>query len=181
MCGVVSIQMTLDKTMEYILPGGIMYVQCPRASLINRYKNGTLVVSTGPLWVQFVMTANGEWKIGHMDFSCQGHEEYVTRSNIKTEPVPNSKKKIPPHQSVIPESPINNWGLPPRVYHILKFADVALTTSEVVFHSLISGSSARESLAAVAFDKEPRLMVKHENEGLCMECCSRGHRHTHVN
>lgn len=43
MCGVVSIQMTLDKTMEYILPGGIMYVQCPRASLINRYKNGTLV------------------------------------------------------------------------------------------------------------------------------------------
>ena len=43
MCGVVSIQMTLDKTMEYILPGGIMYVQCPRASLINRYRNGTLV------------------------------------------------------------------------------------------------------------------------------------------
>jgi len=78
------------------------------------------VVSTGPLWVQFVMTANGEWKIGHMDFSCQGHEEFVTRSTIKTEPVPNSKKKIPPHQSVIPESPINNWGLPPRVYHILK-------------------------------------------------------------
>ncbi|KAK4520363.1 uncharacterized protein ATC70_008497 [Mucor velutinosus] len=166
MCGVVSIQMTLDKTMEYILPGGIMYVQCPRASLINRYKNGTLVVSTGPLWVQFVITANGEWKIGHMDFSCQGHEEFVTRSTIKTEPVPNSKKKIPPHQSVIPESPINNWGLPPRVYHILKFADVALTTSEVVFHSLISGSSARESLAAVAFDKQSRLMVKNEYEDM---------------
>jgi hypothetical protein len=43
MCGVLSIQMTLEKTMEYILPGGIMHVECPRASIINRYKNGTLV------------------------------------------------------------------------------------------------------------------------------------------
>ncbi|CEP08057.1 hypothetical protein [Parasitella parasitica] len=166
MCGVVSIQMTLDKTMEYILPGGIMYVQCPRASFINRYKNGTLVVSTGPLWVQFVMTANGEWKIGHMDFSCQGHEEYVTRTTIKTEPVPSSKKKIPPHQSVIPESPINNWGLPPRVYHILQIADIALRTSEVLFHSIVTGSSARESLGAVALDKQPRLMMKNEREDM---------------
>ncbi|KAI8643527.1 LIM-domain binding protein-domain-containing protein [Parasitella parasitica] len=166
LCGVVSIQMTLDKTMEYILPGGIMYVQCPRASFINRYKNGTLVISTGPLWVQFVMTANGEWKIGHMDFSCQGHEEYVTRTTIKTEPVPSSKKKIPPHQSVIPESPINNWGLPPRVYHILQIADIALRTSEVVFHSIVSGSSARESLGAVAFDKQPRLMMKNDSEDM---------------
>jgi hypothetical protein len=66
------------------------------------------------------MTADGTWKIGHMDFSSQGHEEYITRASIKTEPVPNTKKKIPPLQSVIPESPINKWGVPPRVYHILQ-------------------------------------------------------------
>lgn len=43
LCGVTSIQMNLEKTMEYILPGGIMQVECPRVSIINRYKNGTMV------------------------------------------------------------------------------------------------------------------------------------------
>lgn len=44
--GVTSIQMTIDKTMEYILPGGLMQVECPRVSIINKYKNGTLVSYT---------------------------------------------------------------------------------------------------------------------------------------
>lgn len=43
LCGASSIQMNLEKTMEYILPRGIMQVECPRVSIINRYKNGTMV------------------------------------------------------------------------------------------------------------------------------------------
>jgi hypothetical protein len=43
MCGMVSLQMTLEQTMEYLLPGGLMNVECPRASLINRFNNGSLV------------------------------------------------------------------------------------------------------------------------------------------
>jgi hypothetical protein len=38
--------MTLEQTMEYILPGGIMNVECPRASFIHRFGNGGLVKDT---------------------------------------------------------------------------------------------------------------------------------------
>lgn len=38
-----SIQITINKLMEYILPGGIMQVECPQVSILHKYKNGTLV------------------------------------------------------------------------------------------------------------------------------------------
>jgi hypothetical protein len=47
--GVASIQLTLEQTMEYILPGGQMNVECPRANLIYRYTNGSLVSRTWSL------------------------------------------------------------------------------------------------------------------------------------
>lgn len=43
MCGISSIQMTLEKAAEYIFPGDIMNVECPRVSLVHRYENGILV------------------------------------------------------------------------------------------------------------------------------------------
>lgn len=118
LCGAVSIQMTLEKTMEYILPGGIMNVECPQASFINRYDNGSMVICTGHLWAQFVMTSEGIWKIGHFDFTSKGHEEFINRVNIKEPPAP-TKKKIP-QQQMIPDSLVNKWGVPPRVFHILQ-------------------------------------------------------------
>jgi hypothetical protein len=115
--------MTLEKTMEYILPGGIMNVECPRASFINRFENGSMVISTGHLWVQFVMTAEGIWKIGHFDFTFKGHEEYINRVNVK-EPLPTKKKG--PQPQIIPDSLVNKWGIPPRVFHILQVCLVSV-------------------------------------------------------
>ncbi|GAA5800219.1 hypothetical protein HPULCUR_005644 [Helicostylum pulchrum] len=152
MCGVTSIQMTLEKTMEYILPGGIMNVECPRASLITKYENGSMVISTCHLWVQFIRTIDGIWKIGHLDFNFQGHEEYITRA------ISRSKKKIPPTTQPIPESLVNKWGVPPRLFHILQISDIAPKMSEIVFHSLVSGSTPRESLNATAFSKNTALL-----------------------
>jgi hypothetical protein len=43
MCGISSIQMTLEKTAEYIFPGGIMNVECPRVSFVYKYENGIMV------------------------------------------------------------------------------------------------------------------------------------------
>ena len=106
--------------MEYILPGGAMYVQCPRASIIYRFRNGALTISTGPLWAQFMMAPDGVWKMDHMDFTCEEWDEFMSRSSIKTEPAPTMKKKAPPPQIVLPESPINKWGVPARVYHVLQ-------------------------------------------------------------
>jgi hypothetical protein len=44
MCGISSVQMTLGKTAEYIFPGGIMNVECPKASIVYKYDNGILVI-----------------------------------------------------------------------------------------------------------------------------------------
>jgi hypothetical protein len=41
-CGLESIQLTTDQTMEYFMPSGMM-LECPRSTLIHRYGNGTLV------------------------------------------------------------------------------------------------------------------------------------------
>jgi hypothetical protein len=149
LCGIESIQMTLEKTMEYILPDGIMNVECPRASLIHRFENGSMVILTGHLWVQFVMTLDGTWKIGHLDFNfSQGHQEYINRSSISLQ----GKKK-----QQLPESLVNQWGIPPRVFYLLEIADIAVARmSEIIFHSLVSGSTPRESLQAIALDKQQR-------------------------
>ncbi|KAI9486675.1 MAG: LIM-domain binding protein-domain-containing protein [Benjaminiella poitrasii] len=165
LCGVASIQMTLGKTEEYILAEGVMHVECPRASLLHRYENGTLVISSGPLWAQFVMTSAGVWKINHMEFKCKNHEEYVTKSNIKTGPIPNSKKKAAAHQqSIIPESPISKWSLPTRVVHYLENANVASEADEVVFHSIVTEETGRESMRAIALDYIRGSIVKNEKD-----------------
>lgn len=139
MCGIESIQMTLEKTMEYILPGGgIMNVECPRASLINKFENGSMVILTGHLWVQFNFT-EGNWKIGHLDFNFhQAHEEYIHRSSLTGAGGQKKKNKL------LPESLVNQWGVPPRVFHILEIADLFTPKmSEIVFHSLVSGATPR--------------------------------------
>ncbi|RCH79709.1 hypothetical protein CU098_003944, partial [Rhizopus stolonifer] len=157
LCGISSIQMTLEKTAEYIFPGGIMNVECPRVSFLYKYENGILVASTGHLMVQFTMSSEGVWKIEHMEFSCQGYEEYINRASIKSEPISNSKKKAPLQHSVFPDTPINKWGLPPRVFSILQVSDIAERLGEVIFHSIVSELGPKESLGAIAFHKQQEL------------------------
>jgi hypothetical protein len=148
-CGITSIQMTLEKTMEYILPGGNMNVECPRASLIHKFESGSLVILSGHLWVQFALV-DSVWKIGHLDFTFSGHEEYINRIQIPSPPI--SKKK-----NQLPDSLVNKWGIPPRVFHILQMADIVTPRiSEIIFHSLVAGSTPRESLEAMAFNKQPQ-------------------------
>ncbi|KAG1449992.1 hypothetical protein G6F55_009905 [Rhizopus delemar] len=164
MCSISSVQMTLGKTAEYIFPGGIMNVECPKASIVYKYDNGILVVITGHLIAQFVMSSEGIWKIEHMDFSCQGFEEYIDRASIRSEPIPNSKKKTPPHHSVFPDSPINKWGLPPKLFHILQISDIAERLGEVAFHSIVTGLGPQDSLSAIAFHKQQELVKDNDNE-----------------
>ncbi|KAI9261092.1 LIM-domain binding protein-domain-containing protein [Sporodiniella umbellata] len=163
-CGVNSIQMTLEKTAEYIFPGDIMNVECPRVSFLHKYDNGVLVTSTGHLMVRFTMSSEGVWKIEHMEFSSQGYDEYIDRASIKSEPLPNSKKKVPPQHLVFPETPINKWGLAPRVFNILQISDIAEKLGEVVFHSIVSGTGPKESLGAIAYHKQQELSRDHDED-----------------
>jgi hypothetical protein len=78
------------------------------------------VVSTGHLWVQFLIGPDGSWKIDHLDFECKGHEEFISRAKIAVEPPTPSTKKKQQNKTTVPNSVINEWGVPPRVYHLLQ-------------------------------------------------------------
>ncbi|ORZ23612.1 LIM-domain binding protein-domain-containing protein [Absidia repens] len=151
-CGVSSIQLTLEQTMEFILPGGQMNVECPRANFIYRYNNGTLVSSTGHLWVRFSLTPDRIWKIKHFEFACQRNEEFISRSHLVLNKDGSKLKKS--NKNALPESPINAWGIPPKAFHILQMMDAAVQMDDILFYSLIAGTTAKDSLAALAFNME---------------------------
>ncbi|KAF7722545.1 hypothetical protein EC973_002969 [Apophysomyces ossiformis] len=158
-CGVISIQLTLEQTTEYILPGGLMNVECPRARLIHRYDNGSLVVSTGHLMVQFASSTPGIWKIEILHFATQEHEEFLARDTLlanadKSKPTTgnNGSSTVVP----LPDSAINAWGVPERL------ADAAQRFNNVAFHAIVNNTTPRESLNAIAFSVRQQLAKAHE-------------------
>lgn len=137
-CQVTSIKLTMDQTMEYILPQGMM-VECPVSSFIYRYDNDTMVVLTGH--TSIVLRADlgqSNLKIQHWNFTCHQVEEFISRNSVTdvapapppTPPVTTKKKgKQQPQQhpqqqnppgKQVPESLVNEYGLPERVYSLLK-------------------------------------------------------------
>jgi hypothetical protein len=66
------------------------------------------------------MGPDGSWKIDHLDFACKGHEEFISRTKIAVEPPTPSTKKKQQNKTTVPNSVINEWGVPPRVYHMLQ-------------------------------------------------------------
>ncbi|ORZ20208.1 LIM-domain binding protein-domain-containing protein [Absidia repens] len=139
-CQLISIKLTMDQTMEYILPQGMM-VDCPVSSFIYRYDNDTMVVMTGRTSVTLRMDPiQGNLKIHQWNFVCHHVEEFISRHGV-VDPVPppapptppiTTKKKgkqqhPPPAPKIIgkqvPNSLVNEWGLPDRVYELLKMSD----------------------------------------------------------
>lgn len=115
--------------MEYFLPTGMM-LECPRSSLIYRYKNGTLVILSGELSVLFNMDQNdGVLKIHQWKFTCNHHDEYIARSKLvaaETTHAPKKKSKAAAAAAAIatpsfhtPEVLVNSYGLPNRITELL--------------------------------------------------------------
>ncbi|CAO3611767.1 unnamed protein product [Mucor hiemalis] len=155
-CDLESIQLTTDQTMEYFLPTGMM-LECPRSSLIYRYKNGTLVILSGELSVLFNMDQNdGVLKIHQWKFKCNHHDEYIARSKLVSADTNAALKKKPkgtpkPPSFHAPEVLVNSWGLPNRITELLNITDASNRFSEVVFFSQLTGLPPQESLAAMSF------------------------------
>ncbi|CAO3628878.1 unnamed protein product [Cunninghamella blakesleeana] len=155
-CGVLSIQFALDHTIENMLSATHMVINCPKANLIYRYENGGLVLSNGHLWIQFALTKEGILKINYLEFICYGNEEFTATSNLlKKENATKSSKKNN-KLSIIPDSSINAWGLPHRAYQVLRLLDTTARFEDIVFYSLVNGSTAHESLPGLAFTLESR-------------------------
>lgn len=123
-CELESMQLTTDQTMEYFLPTGMM-LECPRSSIIHRYKNGTLVILSGELSVLFNLDQNdGVLKIHQWKFNCTHHDEYIARSKlVPVDMNAASKKKIKAKLSLpafhTPEIMVNSWGVPERMTNLL--------------------------------------------------------------
>ncbi|KAG0173820.1 hypothetical protein DFQ28_008100 [Apophysomyces sp. BC1034] len=174
-CGVISIQLTLEQTTEYILAGGLMNVECPQARLIHRYDNGSLVVSTGHLMVQFALNTAGIWKIEILHFATQGHEEFLARDTLLSngdKGKSNTSNSSSPTIVPLPESAVNAWGVPERVYHILDLADAAQRFQHVAFHAIVNNSAPRESLNAIAYNVRQQLAKANEASASGKSCKS---------
>lgn len=139
-CGVISMQLTLDQTVEYFLPNG-MLLECPRSSFIFRYASGSLVVFSGTLTARLTLDVrSATLKIAHLDFEVLKHEEFVARQNLQTStPQKRSKQSAKKSTLSIPESPVGEWGLPPRIINLLQMTSSVTSFAEVVFTSLVAG------------------------------------------
>ncbi|ORX57472.1 hypothetical protein DM01DRAFT_1334090 [Hesseltinella vesiculosa] len=139
-CQVTSIQFHTDQTLEYFLAQGMM-VKCPTSSFIYRYTNSSMVVMTGETSMILRLDPNEDClKIQEWTFSCEKVEEFISRTSL-TDFVPPSpkRKKQPAPGSVGKQAPIslvNEWGLPERVYALLKMIDAMSKRGEVGFYSL---------------------------------------------
>ncbi|CAO3633378.1 unnamed protein product [Cunninghamella echinulata] len=155
-CQVTSIQLTMDQTIEYIVPRG-MCLECPISSFIYRYSNGTMVILSGRTSVILEKDINhNQWKIQQWTFSCDNVEELVSRASLIDLPPPSTptlgKKKITKQQQQqqaqlqqqsiigkqVPPSLVNDWGLPDRVYALLYMCHIMSNHSEDAFLSLFS-------------------------------------------
>ncbi|KAI9322914.1 LIM-domain binding protein-domain-containing protein [Dichotomocladium elegans] len=160
LCGVTSMQLTLDQTNIFLMPNTIM-LECPRSSFIYRYSNGSLVVLSGTLTVDLITdTRNGGLKIELFNFECAIHEEFISRQYIQTvapQPPPASKKKskaankksganILPPTPILPDSAITPWGIPARIVHLLEISDTAYLFADIPFYSIIADLSANLAL-----------------------------------
>ncbi|KAI7892971.1 LIM-domain binding protein-domain-containing protein [Mucor mucedo] len=177
-CDLESIQLTTDQTMEYFLPTGMM-LECPRSSLIHRYTNGTLVILSGELSVLFNSDPNdGLLKIHQWKFTCHGHDEYIARSqlsmvDVNAASITKKKLKSNNHNKtptvLTPQSLVNQWGLPERVYQLLRIIDTSARLGEVAFFSLVTGLNPKDALTAMSFSIHQKMTGSYPPQPQVME------------
>ena len=122
-CGVESIQLTMVETNETIegpSPRDLKF-ECFQTSFIFRYKNGFIVILTGHLTVKLTASTDDELKIDHWAFDANKPQQFVEHSLIVDQPPPKNKRggKQASNRS-IPQSPVNEWGIPQRFDHFLQ-------------------------------------------------------------
>ncbi|KAI9493667.1 LIM-domain binding protein-domain-containing protein [Zychaea mexicana] len=163
-CGVTSLQLTMDQTNEYFLDKA-MLLECPRSSFIYRYENGSLVILFGVLSVVLVSdSVSGSLKIEKFDFECSKHEEFVARQNINIVSTPAKKKGKKPPPSILPDSPVSEWGVPARILQLMLISDTAATFSEIAFTAITTVVPPAMALKIRANFAQQHLMELHRRQ-----------------
>ncbi|KAI9323786.1 LIM-domain binding protein-domain-containing protein [Dichotomocladium elegans] len=165
-CHVSSMQMTLERSSETILADESVNIDCSRASLIHRYQNGEMVVLTGSLEAQFRRMDDGIFKIEKMEIRCSTHAEFIERTRmiemLTTTSKTSKAKGAAAVKNAQNESPVNEWGIPSRLYEWLKVAETMGRIDEIMFYSQVTNATPRESLQSLAYEA---TLQNHESAG----------------
>ncbi|CAG8433213.1 525_t:CDS:10 [Ambispora gerdemannii] len=126
--GVTGIQLILGHAREHVSPGynGLHAghtVDCPRATMIYSYENGTRIVATGHLRVRLTLAL----KIEYMDFATRKHEEYIPREA----------------KDILPPSPVNDYGIPVKTLRSLEIAEGVAQLDDLITITLHSNQGPR--------------------------------------
>ncbi|CAG8503390.1 1632_t:CDS:2 [Ambispora leptoticha] len=129
--GVTGIQLILGHAREHVSSGfnGTTLghtVDCPRATMIYSYENGTRIVATGHLKVKMTYGL----KIEYMDFTTKKHEEYIPREVKDT----------------LPPSPVNDYGIPVKTLRSLEIAEGVAQLDDLINITLKTNQGPKHSL-----------------------------------
>ncbi|CAG8434129.1 4737_t:CDS:2 [Ambispora gerdemannii] len=118
--GVTSIQLILGSPKEQDMGNGCQ-LDCPKASMVYYYENGSQVVHSGHLIVMFNQTS----KINSFEFRTRNFTEYIPRSHV-TKNMPND----------IESSVVSEFGIPQRTLRCLDLAEGSDLIQGVMMESM---------------------------------------------
>ncbi|OLL24688.1 Adhesion defective protein 1, partial [Neolecta irregularis DAH-3] len=154
--GIRQMQLLLDGPRDFMLPTGMLLVECPRASIIYWFENGIQVTVAGHLRVFYLP---GVMRIDTFDFLTQSHFELIPRNILcKPSPVPTSVESSPTpstntrrHSQVseeirIPESLVNDFGITPKAMRCLEIVESLSYMRELMSFSASQDAAPTTSL-----------------------------------
>lgn len=87
---------------------------------------------------------DGILKIHQWKFSCNQHDEYIARSKlVPVDANAASKKKLKSPKTPTfhtPHSLVNNWGLPQRIYELLRVNNIEICPSFILVKNLLKNT-----------------------------------------
>ncbi|CAA20316.1 Adhesion defective protein [Schizosaccharomyces pombe] len=158
----------LGNTKEFAIPNNGYFVESSRASILYQYQGGVQVIVSGHLRAHFFRAPL--LKLDSLEFSAVGHSEYLLRElmtnaslalsqsrppqnqiqhdGVKSEDPSSESVNINSSSSLLPDSPVNEYGLEP---HIMRFMEITETISGM--RDLIAFTLAQRSGPTSALHK----------------------------
>ncbi|KAG9290369.1 hypothetical protein G9A89_007100 [Geosiphon pyriformis] len=136
--GVTSIQLILGSPKEQTINNGCR-LDCPKASMVYHYENGSQVVHSGHLIVMFNQTS----KINSFEFKTKIFREYIPRPHI-----PNAIQRND-------ESLVNDYGIPQKTMRCIEVADGVDLMQEIISMAVQRQLGPRQAFRFIVESRHP--------------------------
>lgn len=131
--GVTKIQYNVSNPREMALSSGQTILDCSNASVAYTYSDSSHVSLNGHLRIIFSQSQ----KIDSFEFYSFNFDDLIPRN-----------------RGFIRHSPINEYGVNPKVMRFLEIAEVVFSMSDLMIFGLENGLGPHESLAKIKIPKE---------------------------